>query len=227
MRTLIRQTHAVINLELMRTARAPATTVALCGFISVLILGQILHLKALPPRPDDDRFFGYAFLIAAMIGLRLGLSTDRKRGSDQLLLGNLIRPAALYLGKIITLACNLLIFAGAAALCATISTAGDWNFALWYTVVMTLTIWCYMPLLLLTELSMDTHYPGPAAFALFVLLVVIGAAIIGADQIVQLLGFQTQRFTYSSLIPLARRTLLATCTLALGYPLWRWRTGPL
>lgn len=227
MRVLLRQTQAVTTLELMRVARARATPVALVGFVALLALGQWLHLRALHPRPDDDRLFGYAFLAALMIGLRFGFSTDRKHGTEQLMLGNLIQPAALYLGKVVALTATLLIFTGIALLSAAIISTGDWNFALWYALVMMLAIWLFTPLILLMELGMETRYPGLAAFASFVVLVAIATFTIGAPKLTQLLGFELQRFNYATLQPLAWRTLLAALALGFLYPLWRWRAGPL
>jgi hypothetical protein len=227
MKALLQQLHAVTSLELVRVARARATPIAICAFVTLLVLGQWLHSRALPPRPDDDRLFGYAFLGAIMLGLRFGFSGDRKHGTEPLLLGNLIRPAALYLGKVLALTITMLLFVAIALLSAAIVTKGDWEFTLWYTLLMALAVWSFTPLILVIELLMETRSPGLAAFARFALLSLVAALSVGPGRFTELMGFDIQRFSYPTLQPLALRALLATMALALLYPAWRKRAGPI
>lgn len=226
MKVLLQQARAVTRLELVRIARARATLFAIGAFITLLGLGQWLHLRALPPRSDNDRFFIYGFLAATMIGLRFGFSTDRKQGTEQLLLGNILRPAALYLGKVIALTTSLLLFTGFAILCAALISTGEWDFALWYSLLMVLACWLFTPVLLLVELGTVTRTPGVITFAAFVVLVLVGSYTMGANEVQHLLGFDVQRFSFTTLQPLALRTLISTAALALLYPLWRLRAGP-
>lgn len=227
MKMLLQQARTVTSLEMIRLARARATLFAIGAFITLLGLGQWLHLRALPPRSDTDRFFGYAFLAAIMIGLRFGFSTDRKQGTEQLLLGNLVRPAALYLGKVVAFTTSLLLFTSFAILCAGLITTGEWDFALWYSLLMVLAVWFFTPVLLLVELATVTRNPGLATFAAFVVLVLVGSFTMGPLEVQRLLGFDVQRFAFTTLHPLMLRTLLSTAALILLYPLWRHRAGPL
>jgi hypothetical protein len=219
-----RQVRAVMALELARVARAPATIGALVVFTTLVALGQWLHWRTVPPRPEDDRLYGYAFLSAVMIGLRFGFSGDRSSGSDMLLIGNLIRPRAFFLGKLGALALVLLTFTAYAITAAGLLSAGDWSYALWYSILFALVVWLFIPATLLAELVMDTRYPGPAVFVAFVVAVTLASVTTGVQPLIEFLGFNTQRLTYASLAPLAWRALVAGGIMAVLYPIWRWRT---
>lgn len=224
MQEIIRQARAIAALELTRLVRTPATIIALVGFVAILLVGHWQHWRTLPPRPDDDRLFGYAFLIAAMVGLRFGFSHDRVRGSDRLLIGNLVEPAGFFLGKVAALVIALAALTIFAFVTGGLISVGDWGFALWYSALFTLVIWLFAPVLLLAELVLDTRYPGPAVFVFFVLTVTVATFTIGVPRFVELMGFGVERFDFSTLAPLTWRAPIAAALLALLYPLWRLRT---
>jgi hypothetical protein len=223
MRLSIRQIHAVAALELSRIARSPTTLIAIIVFTGLAAAGQWLHWRTLPPRADDDRLLGYAFILAAMIGLRLGLSNDRKRGIEQLIVDNLIGPVSFFLGRLLSLIVTLSIFTAYAIIAASILSAGDWNFALWHTLLLALAVWIFTPLLLLVELVVDTRLPGPAVFVVFVVTTIIAGITVGVQPLIDLLGFRAVRLDYATLAPLAWRALIASGITALLYPVWYWR----
>jgi hypothetical protein len=220
----LRQIQAVTLLELARFARSRSTAIALGGFTALTALGQWLHWRTLPPRPDDDRLFGYAFLLAIMIGLRLGFSSDRRSGSSQLLIGNLVRPPNLFVGKFAALLVALLAFTGYTIIATGLLSAGDWSYALWYSLLFALVVWLFVPAMLLVELTMETRYPGPVVFVAFVAAITIASITKGAHPLIDLLGFNTTRLDYTSLTPLAWRSFSATGMVVILYPIWCWRT---
>ncbi len=223
MKDSIRQVHALASLELIRIARSPATIIALASFTILLAIGHWLHWRALPPRPDDDRLFGYAFLVAVMIGLRFGFASDRESGTEQLLIGNLIRPATYFFGKAAALLITLLAFMTYAGITSGLLSVGDWSYSLWYALLFALVIWLFTPLMLLFELALDTRYPGPAVFVTFVIMITIARFTIGIQPLIDLLAFDRARLDFAGLLPLAWRALIVAGVTGLLYPVWRWR----
>lgn len=225
MRNTIRQAAAVTRLELFRTGRATVTHVALLCFIAVLAFGYLRYWRALPPRPDDDRLLAHAFVLAAVIGLRFGIGSDRALGSERLMVGNLVEPAAYFAGKLAALLASLLALTAFALITATILSAGDWNHALWYSLASALAVCLSLPILLLVETGMATRVPGAAAFVLFVAIALTSSITIGAQSLVTFLGLTMAPLDYGSLLPLAWRALAALGITGLLYPIWRWRAN--
>lgn len=222
MRDTFRETAAIAHLELTRTMRAPTTLIALLGCTTVLALGHWLYWRALPRRPEDDRLLGYAFVLATMIGLRFGFSSDRALGSERFLVENLVRPTAYFFGKFTALLTSLLILTVFAIITATTLSAGDWNHALWYSLTSALAVCLFSPILLLVELAMETRFPGPAVFVLFVVAVLTASFTSGTQPLIRYLAFTMERLDYQSLVPLAWRVAAALGITGLLYPLWRW-----
>lgn len=223
MKQLLAQAYAIARLELTRVVRSSSTLIALIGFTTLLAVGQWLHWQALPPRPDDDRLFGYAFLIAAMIGLRFGFSSDRRLGIERLLVGNLIRPIAFFAGRLAAVIVVLLTFTVFTTITAGLLSAGDWRYATWYSLILALTTWLFIPVMLLAELVMDTRYPGPAVFIVFVVAVAITSITVGVQPLIDFLALDVLRLDYATLAPLAWRALLVSGVMVLIYPIWYWR----
>lgn len=224
-RNTLRQAVAVARLELVRARHTPATFVALLCFTAVLALGHWLYWRALPPRPEDDRLLVHAFILAATIGLRFGIASDRAQGSELFLVGNLVGPAAYFFGKLTALLASLLVLTVSALVTATILSAGDWNHALWYSLTSALAVCLFIPILLLVESVMETRFPGAAAFVLFVVITLTASITFGTKPLVEFLGLDMERLDYRSLLPLAGRAAAALGLTGLLYPIWRRRAS--
>lgn len=198
---------------------------ALLGFTAIMALGQWLYWSALPPRPEDDRLLGHALLLAYLIGLRFGFSSDRILGSERFLVENLVRPAAYFFGKFIALLTSLLAMMILAIITATALSAGNWNHALWHSLTIALAICLFSPILLLVELTMETRFPGPVVLVLFAMAGLTASFTIGVQPLIEFLAFTMERLDYQSLVPLAWRAAAALGITGLLYPLWRWRAG--
>jgi len=225
MRNTLRQAAAVARLELFRTGRAPTTPVAALAFAVILAFGYWLYWRALPPRPEDDRLLAHAFILAAIIGLRFGIASDRALGAESFLIRNLVGPAAYFAGKLAALLTSLLALTAFAVVTGTILSAGDWNHALWYSLASALAVCLFVPILLLVESAMDTRFPGAAAFVLFVVAALAASITIGIEPLTSFLGLTMERLDYKSLLPLAWRAAVAIAITGASYPLWRRRAS--
>jgi hypothetical protein len=158
-----------------------------------------------------------------MIGLRFGFSSDRRLGVERLLVCNLIRPVAFFAGRLAAVIVVLLTFTVFTTITAGLLSAGDWRYATWYSLLFGLITWLFIPVMLLAELVMDTRYPGPAVFIVFVVVVAITSITVGVQPLINFLGFTVPRFSYVGLAPLAWRALIIIGILLLLYPIWHWR----
>lgn len=219
----LRATRAIVDFELRTIVRSPSTWIGALLFLALLALGHTLYWSALPPRPDHDRFFGYAYLLAMLASLHLGLATDRQSHFDRVLVGNLTHPAPFLVGKLAARVVYLLAFAVYALVISFALSAGEWSYALWYSLNLTLLAWFFLPALLLTELAVDTRYPVPVVLFAFFVLAVAADRLFGVEALTRFLGFTQRRLDFGSLWPLAGRALLVPILLALLYPLCRWR----
>jgi|GEM_PF-2126000 len=218
-----RELGAVIWLESKRLLGARSTPIALGIFVLLLVLGQWLHWRSLPPRPTGDRLFGYAYLSAAVLLLHSGLAIDRRHGSEGLLVYNLVNPNRYFYGKVIALAMTILGLGAFAFTTTILVTFGEFSYTLWYSLYFTLIAALFLPLLVLIELLLDTRYPGLALFALFVITLLIISVTIELGVVVDLLGLNTRRFEFSSLIPISWRIPAGWILLPPLYQLWLWR----
>jgi hypothetical protein len=219
----LRATRACAVFELRRIVRSRSTWIGALLFLALLALGHTLYWRAFPPRPDHDRLFGYAYLLAMLASLHLGLATDRQSHFDHFLVGNLIRPAPFLLGKLTATVVYLLAFALFALALSFALSAGEWRYALWYSLNLTLLAWFFVPALLLTELAVDTRFPVPVVLIAFFVLTIATDRLIGVEALARLLGFTQRRLDFGSLWQLSGRALLVPVLLALLYPVCRWR----
>lgn len=218
-----RQLAAVTRLELIRRVRSPLTLIAIISLAFLVMIGEWLHWKATRARPGDERLLGHAIILAALLGLRFGFSTDRGDGSERLLAGNLVSYPAYFFGKVLALLASISALATTAFILSTVVSAGDWQYALWYTLSASLAISLFTPLLLMVELGMDTRVPGPAVLVIFASVALITAITSGADTFLRLMAFTMSRPDYSTLLPLVYRVGIALALTILAYPIWRWR----
>lgn len=214
---------ALAAFELRRLARSPGALAGAAGFVLVLAVGHAVYWSALPPRPADDRMFGWAYLIGAFGLLRFGLAEDRELSFDECLVVNLTTPARYLAGKLLAVAAALVAYGAGAFLAASAFGAGDWRFAAWYAVLFTLVAWLFLPGLLLVELVAGTRYPAAALFVAFAAALAVARAVSSPMVVVEALGLDVERFDWSSLAPLAGRALVSSWLLVLLYPLSRLR----
>lgn len=217
------QVRALVGVELRRIARAPGTAVGVVGFLVLLAVGHWSYWTTLPPRPQDDHLFVWAYIIAMCGMLRFGLAEDRELDLDEYLVTNLVSPLRYMLSKLLAVTAMLGVFGAGAFVCAAAASAGDLRYAAWYTVVMTLVTWMLLPVLLLVELVIDSRYPAIFVLISFVATLVAARLVSGPMVIVELLGLDVERYVYSSLAPLAVRGVVAAWLLAVLYPLCRLR----
>lgn len=223
MRAVIAQCSAVAVFELRQLVRARSTALGVASFFLLLALGHWAYWSARPPRPMDDRLFGYAYIAAMAFSLRLGLAADRERALDEYLVTNFVAPACYIGGKLLAAAAYLAAFGACAFAAALLLSAGEWTYALWYTLLFSLVAWVFLPAILLIELATDTRAPAAAAFVGFVVALVAVRQLYGAPVLVDALGLRVERFAFDTLAPLAARALAVPGILALLYPLCRWR----
>lgn len=215
--------RALAAVELRRMMRAPGTLVGVAGFLVLLAVGHWSYWTSLPPRPEDDRLFVWAYIVAMCGMLRFGLAEDRELGIDEYLVPNLVPPFRYALSKLLATVAMLGIFGAGAFICAAAASVGDLQYAAWYTVLMTLVVWMLLPVLLLVEICIDTRYPALFVLLVFVATLIVGRLMLGPVAIVQLLGLDVQRYVYASLGPLGVRALVSGWLLVVLYPLCRLR----
>lgn len=213
----------VAAFELRRVMRSPATVVGMLIFVVLLAVGHWSYWSALPPRAAGDRMFSLAYIIAMCAILRFGLAEDRDLHFDEFLIVNLVSPLRYAIGKLMATVGVLLAFGVVAFLLGFILGAADWEYAIWYTTLLTLVAWVYLPAILLVELAVATRYPTAFVFVIFVACLTVARLFVGTPTIVDALGLDLERFDYASLVPLTRRALISTWLLALLYPLFRLR----
>jgi hypothetical protein len=215
--------RALVGVELRRIARAPGTAVGVVGFLVLLAVGHWSYWTTLPPRPEDDHLFVWAYIIAMCGMLRFGFAEDRELDLDEYLVTNLVSPLRYVLSKLLAVAAMLGVFGAGAFACAAAASAGDLQYAAWYTVLMTLVTWMSLPALLLIELAIDSRYPAIFVLMAFAATLVAGRLVFGSLVIVEALGLDIERYAYASLAPLAVRAAVAAWLLVVLYPLCRLR----
>src|SRR5690606_7631714 len=180
--------RALAAVELRRMMRAPGTLVGVVGFLILLAVGHWSYWTTLPPRPEDDRLFVWAYIVAMCGMLRFGLAEDRELAIDEYLVPNLISPLRYALSKLLATTAMLGVFGAGAFACAAAASAADLQYAAWYTVLMTLVVWMLLPALLLVEICIDTRYPALFVLLAFVATLIVGRLMLGPVAIVRLLG---------------------------------------
>ncbi|HEX7049691.1 MAG TPA: hypothetical protein VF188_05715 [Longimicrobiales bacterium] len=215
----IERTVAVARFELRRLLRSRSTLIAIACFLMVLAAGHWSYWASMPPRAADDRLFGYAYIGAMILSLRLGLAADRDLGLDAFLVRNFVAPVEYLAGKVLAVAVQLVGFGVLAFVAALALSAGEWEYATWYVLLFTLVAWLFLPGVLLAELVVRTRYPVAAVVVGFVIALAIGEAFSDVLVWVSALGLDVERFAYATLEPLVWRCAGATLLLVLLYPL--------
>lgn len=205
--------------ELRKRLREPATILAGLILFSVLLLGHINYWQTLPPRPADDRMFGYAFIGAALLLLRFGVAEDRQLALDVFLTSNLISPARYFTSKLLTGITILLAIAVSAFVFAFALSGLDIRYAAWYMLLFTLAAWIFLPAILLIETLTDIRLAAPAALVAFIILIMVLSPTYGTPRVVGWLGLDIERFNLQTLGPLTVRAAVATGLLVALAPL--------
>jgi hypothetical protein len=208
-------TAAIAAFELRQRIGSPTLLIGAAAYAALLALGHWLYWNAPPPRPDDDRLFGYAYITAMFVSLRFGIAADTTSGFRDLLAGNLTTPRRYIAGKVQATVTFLLAFAPYAFVLALAFSAGDWRYALWYPTLFTLVAALFLPAVFAAELALRIHYPVAVVIILFFTILAALEPFYGIEAVVRFLGLRTERFAPESLLPLAGRVAIAGILLAL------------
>ena len=221
-----RRIALLAQIELERRARTPRTWIAGGIFVLILAWGAWTYSHALPPRPEDDRLFGYAYLIALVVALHLGIARDRRFRFDAFLTCNLLPVAASYSAKVVAgLMCTALASV-AAFVIAAFTSFGDFEYAAWYAILFLLVTLLFMPWLVLIELLLDIEYPVAIVGLLFTAGISILNRAVGAKAVLHAFALDIARFDYGDLTRLAVRAAVAILLTFALLPLYSLRVNP-
>lgn len=229
MRDSLRRTLALTEFELGRIASAPATRVGVILFAALLVATEWVLPKTTGRSPEAGSAFGYAYLAAALITLRLGLAADREWAFDEYLTVNFVLPGQYLAAKVLALAGYLLAFGLYTFAVALVVAGGGVHVAGWHAVLFTLATWTFTPLILLVELVVDTRFPAVLGVLVLWVAVLLAELTYGIPALLDALGLVVQAYSFASLRPLGVRAGVAVpLVLLFLYPLWRLRleSGP-
>ena len=213
--------------ELKRRARSFRTAAAFVLFLAVLGVGSWFYWQALPPRPQDDRLFGDAYVLAALVALHAGIARDRRFYFDAFLANNILAPRELYTSKLCATVLCLLAASCCTFVVALAMSAGDVEYSAWYSIVLCLVALLFLPAVLLSELLLEIEYPVAIVALAFTALLSVAGRASGARRILDALALAGERFDYSNLSRLALRAFIAVAVTGLLYPLYLWKLDPL
>jgi hypothetical protein len=184
------------------------------AFLVVTALGHALAWTAGDRAPEDDRLFGYGFLVGAVLLLRSGLAEQRRTGLAEFLRQNFLTPGEQMAGHAGALLLQLTAFCILAFVGGATLSGGDLRYAAWYTALMGLATALVLPLILGVEMVSDFRLP----LVVVVLGVVVAGAgagaVLGTERFLGALGLRVVRYEPGSLLPLVRRVSVA---LPLGF----------
>jgi hypothetical protein len=213
------------RIEMIRRASDRRTWIAAFLFVAVLALGAWSYWSALPPRPQDDRLFGYAYIVAALVALHLGIARDRRFRFDAFLAANFVSPLEIYLSKLgAMLACTASATIGAFTV-ALAASAGDLQYAAWYSLLFAFVTLLFLPMIVLAEAVLDIEYPVAIVALLFMAVVSIVGRTGDAKRVLRIMGLTLSRYDYTGLALLGVRVAAAGLLVALLYPLFKWRVS--
>lgn len=213
--------RAVLRFELIRMLRDRHTWIALSVFAVTLIYGAWSYWQSLPPRAQNSRMFGEAFLLAMVIGWHSGIARDRIFKFDAYLVANFVEPRTAFLAKVATALAFVAMLGFAAFLLATAASLGDLGYAAHYTVLFVLAAIVALPGIILLELALNARYPVPVLVIIF--FVVLGIYSRGGDvqPLIRALGMHG----HIEVVPAIVRTAAALLLTVACYPIYRLRLG--
>ena len=210
----VRRAAAQCVFSAMANLRSRLARLGAVVFLLVAGLGQALAWTAGEAAREDDRLFGYGFLVGAVLLLRSGLAEQRRAGLAEFLRHNLITPAEQAAGHAGALVLQLAAFCAVAFLGGAILSGGDVTYAAWYTAVMGLATALFLPLVLGVEMVSDFRLPLVVVVLAVVVAGAAAGAVLGTERFLAALGLRIARYEGSSLLPLLRRVAAA---LPLGF----------
>ncbi len=213
--------YRLFGLELRRTWADPLTWGALFGFIVILVVGAWLYWRSLPPRLQNGRLFGEAYLLAMIIAWHAGFARDRMSKFDVYLASNFVDVRSLYFAKVSAAVVTVCGFCLIAFLIAVGTSLGDFGYAAHYATLFLLASMLAVPALVLIELALNTRYPVPILLLLFFGFLGIYSRIGDVQALIRLLGMSGTIELFPALV----RTLVALALAAACYPLFHLRLG--
>lgn len=202
------RTAAMARLESVRALRSRGALMAAVLFVSAHAVGRWQDVP--------DGFFVVGFLMALLFGFSPGLSEDRARAFDRLLVPNLLRPVDYALGKVAGMAVWVFALAAWAWAAAVALSAGDVAFASWYAALAFLLGTAALPWVVLTDLLLDVRLPAAVVFVAALVCMVVAIAL-GADpaRILMRAGLLITPHSWPSLSPLLVRALVGVAVAPL------------
>jgi len=214
-------------IELKRRARSFRTATGFVLFLAVLGVGSWFYWQALPPRPQDDRLFGDAYVLAALVALHAGIARDHRFQFDAFLANNVLAPRELYASKVCAAVLCILVASFCTFVVALAMSAGDIEYSAWYAMLLCLVALLFLPAVVLSELLFEIEYPVAIVALAFTAVLSVAGRASGARRILDALALGGERFDYSNLSRLALRAVIAILVTGLLYPLYLWKLDPL
>lgn len=193
--------------------------------LSLIILGAWQYHQALPPRPQDDRLFGYAYLLFAVLALHTGIARDRPDRFDAFLAGNLMPLRDVFVARILVLLLIIVAIGVSAMAIGLITSRGDVAFAIWYPLLFTSVFLVFLPVIVLAEVVFNTRYPVAIVMLLFMTSMTALRHLGKAQPFLKVLGLDVERFDYADLTGLLARSVVALVATFACLPLYSWRVG--
>lgn len=176
----------------------------------------------------SPEWVGEAGLALLVFTLYAGFGVDRQLGYDQLVTSNWVGAGRYTAAKILSLALSLLVVAFVVGTTVLTGSSGSWDQAAWYSLLF-LTLAVYLlPLVLLTELGMESRLPMVGVIPLVAVLWGVVAWIAGPEVSGWLVGPPLTGQRVGALGPLAARAMGVSLPVALAllYVVRRRVAGP-
>ena len=198
---------ALFVFELKRAASRRVVPVALLLFTAALALGHIEHWRG---EAANGAFYGYAWVIGAILLMRFGLAADRALRFDEYLVVNLVRPRAYVAAKAGAMGALLVGYALFGMVVEIAFTGGGVGDVAWAASAWVLATWLFAPLAMAVESWFDTSLPSALVLLVYFIVVVteyVAARSLHSAEVFGLL--QLAPGDWSSLGPLALRAVVA------------------
>lgn len=196
------------SFEIWRFCGRRIVAVALLLFAALLAAGRVDQWRG-EELAHDGGFFGYAYLLAAVLLMRFGFAADRRLRFDEYLVVNHVSAPSYYTAKVLAMAGVLVGFGVIAAVLEAAFAGGNLADAFWLAAAFTLVAWIFAPFAMFVEMRLDTSVPAAAVLLGFFALVLAEYLSLRRLVSVELLGLQGLIVgDWRSLGPLAIRAVL-------------------
>lgn len=195
-------------------------------FVLVLIAGHAPGWRYGEIAAEGDRWFGFGYIAAAAMVVRLGWADDRVRGFDEYLTVNFVH-ARDYLGAKLLALLGTIAAAGAFGFLAALAiSGGDPVYAGWYAAAYSIEAALLVPLIVGIECASDVTVPAPAAILVFFVAALIAEPLVGIERLMTWIGLPDRPYDPAQLARFAGRVLIIdVMALALLYPACARRLG--